>query len=110
MKKLNTMMLINNMIVNLCDYKASIKSAETYEDAKRIGSRMVGYLDGAYTVLNTLICEENNALTDELDEVLTGWEAEIYQTLADKAIETEQDKELILKLLQQRDACQEANK
>lgn len=110
MKKMNTMMLINNMIVNLCDYKASIKSAETYEDAKRIGSRMVGYLDGAYTVLNTLICEENNDLTAELDEVLTGWEAEIFGTLADKAVETDQDRELILELLKRRDACLEANK
>ena len=57
---------------------------------------------------NTLICKENNGLTSDLDEQLVEWHASVYGTLADKAITTEQDSDLIAKLLKERDVILES--
>ena len=39
----------------------------------------------------------------ELDDVLNDWMAKMYQAIADKAIETDQPHDVVLKLLQKRD-------
>ena len=64
---------------------------------------MRGYIDCMFTFLNTMLCMENNDFTGEFNDVLDDWMAALYQTLADKAIETKQDSETIHKLLCMRD-------
>jgi len=103
MKAMNTMMYVSNLIENLTEYRAKIECAESYEEAKRYGSRMLGFIDGAHTVTNTMICMENNDFTAEMDDVLASWEARIYEALGKKAIEFKQDSELIIKAFSLRD-------
>lgn len=103
MKQLNTMKFVTNMTEEVAGYKAAIKAAETYDEARNKAYKMRGYIDCAVTFLNTMICKENNGFTAELDEVLNGWTADMYQALASKATETQQPVELIGKLLRARD-------
>lgn len=103
MKALNTMMFISNAVTELNAYKTRIHEAETYEDAKNVAYQMMGYINSMTTFLNTMICMENNDFTAELDDVLNSWMANMYQALADKAVETKQDHDKVFKLLQKRD-------
>ena len=103
MKALNTMMFVSNAVQELTEYKTKIAAAETYEDAKNTARGMMGYIDCLVTFLNTMICKENNDFTAELDDVLNDWMAKMYQAIADKAIETDQPHDVVLKLLQKRD-------
>jgi len=103
MKALNTMKFTTNMTRELAKYMTQIKAAETYDDAKATAYQMIGYINCGVTFMNTMICKENNDFTAEFDEVLTEWMAGVYQSLADKAIETKQNNEVIWKLLQKRD-------
>lgn len=103
MKALNTMMFVSNAVEELTEYKTKIAAAETYEDAKNTARWMMGYIDCLVTFLNTMICKENNDFTAELDDVLNDWMAKMYQAIADKAIETDQPHDVVLKLLQKRD-------
>ena len=50
-----------------------------------------------------MICMENNDFTGDFSEVLDGWMYKMYQTLVDKADETNQDKDIVWKLLVKRD-------
>lgn len=106
MKNLNTMKFISNAVSELNEYKVAIKTAETYDSAKNIARTAFGYLDCMTTFLNTMICAENNDFTEEFDEVLDGWMHKIYQAMVDKAIDTNQESDLIFKLLQKRDEYQ----
>jgi len=106
MKSLNTMKFVSNAISNLTEYKTSIATAKTYESARQIANRAIGYIDCLNTFNNTMICHENNDFTPEFGEVLEGWMHSIFQVLADKADETHQDHDIIWKLLQMRDECQ----
>lgn len=101
--KLNIMMYVNNMTEQLVEYKASIKNAETYDEAKKYASRMLGYIDCGITFMNTMIGPDNNDFTGDLDDLLTSWQARVYNELGNKAIDTKQDSELICKLLKARD-------
>ena len=103
MKALNTMMFVSNAVEELTEYTTKIAAAETYEDAKNTARVMMGYIDCLVTFLNTMICKENNDFTAELDDVLNDWMAKMYQALADKALETDQPHDVVLKLLQKRD-------
>ncbi|MBU5435538.1 hypothetical protein [Pseudoflavonifractor sp. MSJ-37] len=103
MKNLNTMKFVSNAIEELVEYKAAIAGSKTFDEAKNTGRMMAGYINGLITFLNTMICEENNDFTAEFDEVLDGWMFKMYDAVADKAIETNQDKDTIWKLLVKRD-------
>lgn len=103
MKALNTMKFVTNATVELTKYQNAIRNAETYDTARNAAYQMRGYIDCMITFLNTMICMENNDFTAELDEVIEGWQASVYQTLADKAIDTKQDADTIHKLLCMRD-------
>ena len=54
------------------------------------------------TYLNCMIAFENNGFTGDLDEVLTGWQAEIYRRMINKAQQTNQCYSVIQNLLEQR--------
>ena len=107
MKALNTMRFVNNAIVELTKYENKITTSETYEKARDAARQMLGYIDCLITFENTMICMENNDFTAEFNDVLDDWTSRVYQLLADKAIETKQDHDLVMKLLQKRDefAC-----
>ena len=100
---MNTMMYVSNLIEQMAEYQSIIKNAKDYDEAKRWASRMIGFIDGAHTVANTMICKENNDFTGEMSDVLAHWEARVYETLAHKAIEFKMDHDLIMKLLTTRD-------
>ena len=99
MKPLSTMQFLVNMTEDINDLQQEIRTAETYEDAKRYANRMVGYIGCATTFLNTMICPENNCFTEEFDNVLNEWERILYSLLADKAIQTNQSPDTIAELI-----------
>ena len=103
MKALNTMKFVTNATVELTKYQNAIREAETYDIARNAAYQMRGYIDCMITFLNTMICMENNDFTGDFGDVLDDWMVTLYQTLADKAIETKQDGETIHKLLCMRD-------
>ena len=103
MKALNTMKFVANAVSELTRYEASIRAAETYEEAANRARKALGCTDCCITFLNTMICAENNDFTAEFGDVLDGWLHTIYQAMASKAIETKQSDDLICKLLQKRD-------
>ena len=103
MKAMNTMMYVSNLIEQLTEYDSKIKNAKDYDEAKRWASRMLGFIDGAHTVTNTMICMENNDFTAEMCDVLAHWEARVYGALGAKAVDTNQDSEIVTKLLNERD-------
>ena len=106
MKALNTMKFVSNAIEELTKYNEAVAAAETFEDAKNVARKMVGYIDGLTTFLNTMICMENNDFTGEFGEVLEGWMHKMYQSLVNKAIGTKQGNDVEWKLLQKRDEYQ----
>lgn len=103
MKALNTIQFISNACEDLTNWKNQINAAETYEDTRRLGNCMLGYLDCMSTFCNTMVSEENNVLTGELDEVIRNWYAECYQAVADVAMRTKQSNMVIIDLLKKRD-------
>lgn len=103
MKSLNTIKFVSNAIEELTKYNEAIAAAKTFEDAKNKARMMMGYIDALTTFLNTMICMENNDFTGDFSEVLDGWMHKMYQTLVDKAVETNQDKDIVWKFLVKRD-------
>lgn len=103
MKALNTMVFVSNMVENLVKTENGIKDAGTYENAKSRSNYMLGYIDALITFNNTMLCLENNDFTGDFDDVIYNWKKRVYQALADKAIETKQEKEIIQSILQKRD-------
>jgi hypothetical protein len=97
------MQFVNNTIKDLTKYESRIEAAETYENAKNIARQMLGFIDCMITFNNTMICMDNNDFTGEFDEVITDWTSHVYQLLANKAIETQQPHDILMKLLKKRD-------
>lgn len=102
MKALNPMKYITNATKDMVGYTTRIKDAATFEAAKEIANQMYGYINCMNTFFNTMICAENNDFTADSDEVVECWLYDMYQALADKATETKQDEELILRCFQKR--------
>lgn len=103
MKPLNTFKFICNSAEAIANYKRSIRDAEDFDKAKKIGNMALGYFDCMVTFLNTMIDKANNEFTAEFDEVLNDWYHDIYQAVIDKAIETKQDHDCVWRLLEKRD-------
>ena len=106
MKALNTMKFVSNAIEELTKYNEAVAAAETFEDAKNVARKMMGYIDGLTTFLNTMICAENNDFTGEFGEVLDGWMHKMYQSLVNKADEAKQGHDVMWKRLEKRDEYQ----
>ena len=102
MKALNTIQFISNASEDLTNWKNKIHEVETYEDARRLGNCMLGYLDCMCTLCNTMICKENNGLTGEISDMIDNWKAECYQAVADVAVKTGQSADIIVVLLKKR--------
>lgn len=103
MKALNTIKFIANISVEIEKYKTRIRNAEDIVKARIAASAMRGYIDCALTFLNTMVCTENNDLTADLHEQIDEWHAQVYGTLADKAIELGIDGDYISRLINRRD-------
>ena len=103
MKALNTVKFISNATTEFNEWKRAIKEAEDYETAKNKGRCAFGYIDCMIVFLNTMIDKENNGFTADLDEMIDEWKSEVYQMIADKAIEMKEKPEEIMKMLQKRD-------
>lgn len=103
MKALNNVKFLCEATTTFNEWVEAIDKSETYEDARRPGCAALGFIDCMTVYLNTMIAMENNGFVAELDEVLEDWTASVYQHMADKAIETNQPHEVIMKLLKRRD-------
>lgn len=103
MKTLNTMKFVSNAIEALTEYKTAIAAAETFEDAKNVARKMMGYIDCLTTFTNTMICMENNEFTGDFSDLLDGWLHKMYQELINKATATSQNHDTVWNLLCERD-------
>jgi len=103
MKNVNIFKFVANASEELTKYDTAIHEAPTYEAARQIGNRMLGYIDCMITFSNSMICMENNPITADLDEVEQEWIVKAYQAMIDKANELNVGEEIIWKLLEKRD-------
>lgn len=103
MKSMNIFQFVSNASEELTRYEIGMKDAETYDRVKKIGNRMIGYIDCMITVSNTMICMENNEITAMLDDVETEWLRKTFQAMIDRAVELKCDEDIIWKLCEKRD-------
>lgn len=103
MKALNNIKFLCEATTTFNSWLKAIDDSETYEGAKLPGNAAFGFIDCMTVYLNTMITMENNDFTGDLGEVLDGWTASVYQHMAEKAIETKQTSETVMKLLKSRD-------
>lgn len=104
MKNLNNMMFVLNAGSQIADYVNTIsKVSESYEKAKATAAEALGFANCMTVYLNTMISADNNDFTQELDEVIDNWRANIFQALVDVAIRTNQPNDTIIKLGHHRD-------
>ena len=103
MKVINIFKFVANASEELTKYELKIGEAPTYEAARQIGNRMIGYIDCMITLSNGMICMENNEITPMLDELEQEWIVKTYQAMIDRATELEVDNEIIWNLMVRRD-------
>lgn len=103
MKEINIFKFVSNASAELTKYEMEINKAPTYECARQIGNKMLGYIDCMITLSNGMICFENNGITEMLDEVEQEWIVKTYQAMIDKANEQNVDNEIIWNLMEKRD-------
>ena len=104
MKALNNIKFICDATTTFNSWINRIDTASGYEEARRVGSAAIGFVDCMTVYLNAMVDKDNNDFTAELCDVLESWQAAIYQHMASKAIETHQDNSTILAMLRMRDA------
>lgn len=105
MKALNNIKFLTEATTQFNAYLNVIDESESYEHASTAGKYAFGFIDCMIVYLNSMLAAENNDFTEQLDCVLDDWRASVYQHIADKAIETNQNTDLILDLLKKRDAA-----
>lgn len=110
MKALNTMKFVVNATREFETGMAGIRAEEDFEIAKKLGCRMLGYIDGLIVFLNTMICEENNEFTGDFGAQLDEWCSEVYDVIASKAIDAKADPEYICRMFRNRDEYRESAK
>lgn len=103
MKSLNICKLISNAAQDIADNIGGIEKADSYEKVTHIASMGQGYIECMAMVVDTMICKEDNDFTAEMDEVIDGWMADIFQTVAKKAIELGEPADVVQKALTLRD-------
>jgi hypothetical protein len=104
MKAINTIKFLMNARDEFTGILAGIASAEDFEAAKSKEAMAVGFCNCMIVFGNTMICEENNGFTGDLDEALDEWMAGLYQCMADKAKTTGQPDTVMFQYLNQRDS------
>lgn len=108
MKVLNTMKFMYNAITEFNKWLKAIEDAAEYNKAEEKAAAAIGFIDCLHTFNNSMICTENNDFTGDTCEMLDEMEAEVYNKLANKAADTNQDAEKVMKLLKKRDEITEA--
>lgn len=103
MKALNNIKFIAESTKEIERFRSEIKNAENYNKAKSIGNMALGHINCMITYLNCMIDKENNDFTEQLDEQIESWTASIYQEMANKAVTSGEDAEVVLKCLKKRD-------
>lgn len=103
MKEINIFKFVANASEELTKYSTAISEAPTYECARQIGNRMLGYIDCMITLSNGMICKENNEITPMLDELEQEWIVKTYQAMINKAFELKVDDSITWKLMEKRD-------
>lgn len=103
MKALNNIQFVSDATTNFNQWINAITQAETYDKAVRKGEGALGFIDCMTTYLNCMICWDNNDFTGDLGDLLDNMTASVYQHVADKARETNQPNDVIMKLLEKRD-------
>lgn len=103
MQALNNIKFISEATTEFDKWINAINSANTFEKAKRKAEGALGFVDCLTTYLNCMVCTENNDFTGELGELLDSMTARVYQAAANKAMETKQPCETIMRLLKRRD-------
>ena len=99
MKALNNIKFIAESTKEIEKFKSEIKNSENYNKAKSIGNMALGHINCMITYLNCMIDKENNDFTEQLES----WTASIYQEMANKAITSGEDAEVVLKCIKKRD-------
>lgn len=102
MKALNNIKFVVEATATFNKWLDAIDNASSYEDAKKPANAAFGFIDCMTTYLNCMIAFENNEFTGDLDEVLTGWETEVYQRMINKAAQTNQQQSIIQSLMKKR--------
>lgn len=102
MKSLNTIKYITESTMALNKWESYIDEAKTWDEAKKAGNSAIGYIDAMITFMNCMIHEENNDLTEQLDDVIEEWLYDLYQKMADKALECDEPSEVVVKILEKR--------
>ena len=100
MKALNNIKFICDATTTFNSWVDRIDSAVDYEE----GSAAIGFADCMTVYLNAMVSTENNDFTAELDEMIEAWQYTVYQHMASKTIETNQDNNTIITMLRMRDA------
>ena len=99
MKSPKSLLFIHEATVKLIDYESAIETSDTYEKAKSIAHKALGFIDCLVIYNNLLICSENNGFTEEFDELLEELTARVYRSMADAAIRHDEPYEVIHKLI-----------
>lgn len=102
MKTLNNIKFITESAKEIEKFKESIKKSESYADAKKVGNMAIGHINCMITYLNCMVDMENNDFTEQLDEQIDEWSASIYQAMAEKAISSGENAEIVIKCLNKR--------
>lgn len=103
MKALNSIKFVVKAEAAFNKWLNAIDSASSYEEAKKSANAAFGFVDCMTTYLNCMIAAENNEFTANLDELLTEWEATIYQRMICKAMQTKQPYDVIQSLEEKRE-------
>ena len=103
MKALNNIKFITESNNEIERFILEIKNSENYNNAKSIGNMALGHINCMITYLNCMTDKDNNDFTEQLDEQIESWKESIYQEMANKAITSGEDTEVVLKCLKKRD-------
>ena len=105
MKSLNLFKFVSETSVQVEKCVTAIKEGTSYQEVKHIENYAIGYIDCMATMLNTMICKENNDITGDLDECIDNLGYKVYNAALNKAIESNEDCNVIKKLGDLRDKC-----
>lgn len=102
MKHLNIFSYIKNITTEINKTVDIIECCENLEEAKLNASLAFGYVNSLNVMVNTLVCKENNEITEHLSDLTDEFMIQIYQALCDVAIKVKCD-EAFIRYAQKRD-------
>lgn len=95
MKDLNIFLYIANMTTEINKAVIMINDCENLEEAKLEASIAFGYVNSLIVMTNTLICKENNEITEHLSDLTDEFMSHIYQALCNVALKVKCDEAFI---------------